>query len=140
MTVKYLRDQRHQGTVAEIARLKFPYPSEEHPELETLLNEPSPRLSVGQHNGKDLFPDIVVVRRPGLWLQLMAEVETPDTVTDESAETQWLPYSRCGDLLLYVPVGCVQQAKKLCRKHGVNVKGIRTWRFRPVWGLEVAEA
>jgi hypothetical protein len=45
-----------------------------------------------------------------------------------------------GDLLLYVPVGCVPEARKLCKKHGIRVKGIRTWRFRPVWGLEVAEA
>ena len=104
------------------------------------MNEPNPRISVGEDNGKPLYPDIVVVRRPGQWLQLMAEIETADTVTDESALTQWLPYSKVGDLVLYVPTGCVPAAKKLCKKHGIRVKGIRTWRFRPVWGLEVAEA
>ena len=139
-TVPYLRDQRHAGTVQEIAKLKFPYPNEERPELETIVNEPQPQISVGQHNGKDLFPDIVVVRRPGVWLQLMAEVETTDTVTDESAEQEWLPFSRCGELLLYVPYGYASVAKKLCKKHGITVSGIRIWRFRPVWGLEVAEA
>lgn len=140
MPLKYLRDQRHQGTVAEIARLKFPFPSDEYPNLETIINEPAPQMSVGEENGKPLFPDIVVVRRPGQWLQLMAEVETADTVNDESAATQWLPYSKVGDLLLYVPAGCVTETKRLCRKHGIRLKGIRTWRFRPVWGLEVAEA
>ena len=140
MPVKYLRDQRHVGTVAEIAKLKFPYPDDEHPELETLVNEPDPVISVGTWNGEPLYPDIVVVRRPGQWLQLMAEVETADTVTDESAEKEWLPYSKQGDLLIYVPAGYVAETKKLCARHGVRYKGIRTWRFRPVWGLTVAEA
>ncbi|MGI8926266.1 MAG: hypothetical protein ACR2HN_06410 [Tepidiformaceae bacterium] len=140
VTVKYLRDQRHLGTVAEIAKLKFPFPSPEHPDLETVLNEPAPQMSVGQHNGKDMFPDIVVVGRPGQFLRMMAEVETADTINDESALEQWLPYSRVGELFLYVPAGCVGQTKKLCAKHGIKPRGIRTWRFRPVWGLEVIEA
>ena len=141
MVQKYLRDQRHDGTVAAIAKAKFPFPSHEDPDLETILNEPNPKISVGKDaQGNDLFPDIVVVRRPGQWLTMMAEVETADTVSEESALTEWLPYSKCGDLYLYVPAGCVQEAKKLCKKHGVKLAGIRTWRFRPVWGIDVTEA
>lgn len=140
MTVKYLRDQRHTGVVAEIVKLKFPFPNEEFPDLETITNEPTPLMSVGEYNGKDLFPDIVVVRRPGTWLKLMAEVETADTVNEESAQEEWLPYSRVGDLLIYVPQGCVPETRRLCKKFGIRPKGIRTWRFRPVWGLDVAEA
>jgi hypothetical protein len=71
---------------------------------------------------------------------MTAEVETADTVNDESALTQWLPYSRAGDLYLYVPYGCVAETKRQLKKHNIKVKGIRTWRFRPVWGLDVAEA
>jgi len=140
VTVKYLRDQRHQGTVQAIAAQKFPFPSEDDPELETIVNLPTPRISAGKDGNRELYPDIVVVRRPGQWLTLMAEVETEDTINAETAETDWKPMSRLGDLLLYVPAGCVQETKKLCRQHGIHVKGIRTWRFRPVWGLEVAEA
>jgi hypothetical protein len=140
VTLKYLRDLRHTGAVAEIARVKFPFPSPEHPDFETVVNEPAPKLSVGNDRGKDLFPDIVVVRRPGQWLLMMAEVETAETVNDESAENEWLPYSKCGDLLIYVPQGCAPEAKRLCKKHGVKPMGIRTWRFRPVWGLDVSEA
>jgi hypothetical protein len=139
-TVKYLRDQRHAAAVTEIAKVKFPFPSPDFPDLETTVNEPKPSMSVGVENGQPLYPDIVVVRRPGAWLQMMAEVETADTVNDESATTQWLPYSKCGDLFLYVPFGMAGDARKLCKKHGIHVAGIRTWRFRPVWGLEVIEA
>ena len=141
MTLKYLRDQRHREIVAEIARAKFPFPGEGHQDLETIVNEPAPRLSVGKSaDGKDLFPDIVVIGRPGQWLRLMAEVETADSVNDEQAQNEWLPYSKQGDLLIYVPMGCASTAKKLCRKYKVKPAGIRTWRFRPVWGLDVAEA
>ena len=45
-----------------------------------------------------------------------------------------------GELVLYVPAGRVQEAKRLCRTHGISYKGIRTWRYRPVWGLTIAEA
>lgn len=135
-----MRDQRHVGVVEEIAKVKFPFPNEEFPDLETIVNEPKPKISVGQENGQDLYPDIVVVRRPGVWLKMMAEVETADTVNDESAVTQWLPFSKCGDLYLYVPFGCADEAKRLLKKHKIRIKGLRLWRFRPVWGLDVAEA
>ena len=141
MTLKYLRDQRHRAIVAEVARLKFPFPGDGHQDLETVVNEPIPRLSVGKNaGGQDLFPDIVVVGRPGQWLRLMAEIETADSVNDEQAQSRWLPCSRQGDLLIYVPAGCVAAAKRLCTKHGITVAGIRTWRFRPVWGLDVTNA
>lgn len=140
MTQKYLSQLRREGAIAEIAKVKFPFPGAGYPELDTIVNVPKRQLTVGSDNGKDLFPDIVVVRRPGQWLQMMVEVEMPDTLTDESALTDWLPMSKVGNLYLYVPTGCVPQTKALLKKHGIKVAGIRTWRFRPVWGLDVAEA
>lgn len=140
MTVKYLRDQRHAGTVREIARVKFAYPTGENPDLEAVVNIPKGLMSVCEHKGKEFFPDIVVVRRPGTWLKLIAQVETEDSLTDETALERWKPAAEVGDLLVYVPSGCVSEAKALLKKHKIRVKGIRTWRFRPVWGLDVAEA
>lgn len=141
MPLKYLRDQRHREAVAEIARVKFPFPGPLGPDMETIVNEPNPRMSAGKGpDGKDMFPDIVVVGRPGQFLRLIAEVETEDTVNEEHARNQWLPYSQVGELLIYVPTGCVPETKRLCKKFGIKPKGIRTWRFRPVWGLDVADA
>ncbi len=140
MTAKYLNELRHQGAVAEVARVKFPFPGPQGLDYETLVNIPKPRMAVGEEGGKDLFPDIVVVRRPGQWLVMMAEVATPDMVNDEVAQTRWLPISKVGDLYVYVPAGMAGEAKRLLKKHGIKAKGIRTWRFRPVWGLDVAEA
>ncbi|OAI39910.1 hypothetical protein AYO38_06715 [bacterium SCGC AG-212-C10] len=140
MPLKALRDARHQGVVAEIARVKMPFPDDANPDLETLVNIPTPLMATGQVNGKDFFPDIVVVRRPGTWLKLIAQVETADTITDESAINRWKPCADFGDFLLYVPSGSVPETKAMCKKHKIKVKGIRTWRFRPVWGLDVTEA
>lgn len=139
MTVKYLSQLRREGAIADIAKVMFPFPGPEHPELETIVNVPKPRMSVGEEGGKELFPDIVVVRRPGVWLQMMAEVETADTLTDETALNEWKPLSKIGDLFLYVPMGHVPETKALLKKHKIKVAGIRTWRFRPVWGLDVVE-
>jgi hypothetical protein len=140
VAVQYLRDQRHAGTVEKIAELKFPFPNEDNPGLETLNNVARRVMAVGTHDGRDLFPDLVIVRRPGQWLELMAEVEMADSVTDESAANDWKPMSLVGDLLIYVPAGMVQETKALLKKHRIRAKGIRTWRFVPVWGLQVAEA
>ena len=140
MTAKYLSELRHQGAVAEIAKVKFPYPGPEGLDFDTIVNVPKPKMAVGAEGGKDLYPDIVVVRRPGQWLQVMADIEMPDTVTDETAVNEWLPKSTVGEFYVYVPAGMVPEAKKLIKKHKIPVKGIRTWRFRPVWGLDVAEA
>jgi hypothetical protein len=140
-TVKYLRDQRHIGVAAEIAKLRFPFPDEAHPDLETIVNTPTASMAVGQDTkGKDLFPDIVVVRRPGTWLQMMADVVMGDDITDETALTRWAPFSTCGELFIYAPYGRKNDVTGLCKKHGIRIAGVRVWRFRPVWGLEVAEA
>lgn len=140
MTAKYLLELRHQGAVAEIARVKFPFPGPEGQDLETITNLPKPRMAVGEDGGKDLFPNIVVVRRPGQWLLMMAEVATPDMVNDDNATSRWLRMSKVGDLFIYVPAGMVPETKKLLKKHEIRAKGVRTWRFRPVWGLDVADA
>jgi hypothetical protein len=140
VTVKYLRDQRHVGTVDAVAKAKFPFPNEDARNLETILNIPKRIISAGTYEGQELYPDIVVVRQPGQWLQMMVEVEMDDSVTDERAENDWRPMSRLGDLLIYVPAGYANEAKQLCKEHNVRPKGIRTWRFRPVWGIEIHEA
>ena len=140
MTVDYLRDLRVQGAVAEIARVKFPFPNEEHPDYDTIVNIPKPKISVGTGaDGNDIFPDIVVVRRPGQWLTMMALIETNDTLTDSTAINRWKPVTQFGEVFIYVPAGSGPIAHKLLKKHKIHVDGVRTWRFRPVWGLDVAD-
>ena len=140
MPVEYLRNHRHQKIVEEIAGERLNYPDENHPTFETFINKPNPRMSAGEINGEAIYPDIVVVRRPGNWLQLIAQIETADSITEETAINIWKPYASMGELLLYVPTGYVQNTKKLCKKFDISIKGLRTWRYRPVWGLTIVDA
>ena len=55
MTAKYLNELRHQGAVAEIAKLKFPYPGPEGLDFETIVNVPKSKMAVGEDGGKDIF-------------------------------------------------------------------------------------
>jgi len=138
-TVKYLRDQRHVGTVEAIAHKMYPFPNEEYPDRDVVVNVPVAKMAAGQANGKDIFPDLIVLRRPGAWLHEIAAVEMHDTVNDASALERWKPMSTCGALYVYVPAGMVNEARKLLKRHSIHVAGIRTWRFRPVWGVDVSE-
>ena len=72
--------------------------------------------------------------------QLIAQIETADSITEETAINIWKPYASMGELLLYVPTGYVQNTKKLCKKFDISIKGLRTWRYRPVWGLTIVDA
>jgi hypothetical protein len=139
VTVEYLRELRVQGATAEIARVKFGFPNEAHPDYDTIVNVPKPKISVGKADGQDLFPDIVVVRRPGQWLTMMAQVETNETLNDTTALKRWKPLAPLGELFIYVPAGSGNIAHKLIKKHKIAVGGVRTYRFRPVWGLDVAD-
>lgn len=139
-TVKYLRDQRHVATVEAIAKKVYPFPNEQTPNRDVVVNVPIAKMAVGQADGKDLFPDLVILRRPGAWLHEIAVVEMTDTVNDASALQRWKPLSTCGALYIYVPAGLVSEAKKVLKRNKIRVAGIRTWRFRPVWGVDVAEA
>jgi hypothetical protein len=130
------RDRHHRSIVQDIADARFKFPNEQFPDLVTAVNEPEQVMSIGEP-GSDLFPDIVVVREPGKWLVMSAEVETLETVSEEQAERAWLPISRAGDLILFVPVGCGPSAMAICKKASVELKGVRTYRYRPVWGLEI---
>jgi hypothetical protein len=120
--------------VQDIAAARFAFPSDDQPDLETYVNVPEPVMGIGE---EDNFPDIVVVRMPGKWLAMTAEVETRDSVTEENARDYWLPYSKAGDFYLFVPVGQAGQARKICKKVGVELTGLRTYRHQPIWGVEV---
>lgn len=134
MPVRANRDRLHHSTVRDVAAARFPFPSDDYPDLETFVNVPEPVMSIGE---EDLFPDIVVVRMPGKWFEMSAEVETRDSVTEENAREYWLPYSKRGDFFLFVPVGLAGEAKKIANRAGVDLAGLRTYRHQPIWGLEV---
>jgi hypothetical protein len=73
----------------------------------------------------DLWPDLVVVLRSDNSIQLIAEVETSESVTEQESK-QWLEYSNLGHpFVLHVPGGLCDRALRLCAARGVSIAELR---------------
>ena len=125
--------------VKDIAGQRLAFPNAEFPSLRTHVNVPGPALVLRAADGAELTPDIVVAEARSNRPQILAAVETVDTVTDDRATGRWLPFSQVPDttFYLYVPAGFAAEAKRLLKKHRIKSEGLRTWRY--VTGLETLD-
>ena len=128
----------HERAVQDIAQARFEFPTPEFPSYRAFVNVPVVNMPVTDPAGNQLVPDIVVVDTPGNILKILASVETGDTVNDEQAQKEWVPFSRLPDaaFYLFVPVGYGAIAKRICKQLGIDVYGFRTWRYVPQ-GIEI---
>jgi hypothetical protein len=119
----------HDRALKDIVRLRFGFPTEKYRDYKTYANHPARSMGVAMADGRVAYPDIVVVQHPENNAQIIAEVETNETVREAVARFEWAPYSELAPLYLYVPVGKGDEALALCREFGASVVGIRTWRY-----------
>jgi NAD-dependent dihydropyrimidine dehydrogenase PreA subunit len=124
--------------VQEIARDRFAYPNEEHPDFRTYVNLPEPQMAIQVQGGVEkLLPDIVVLDKPGGRPRLLAQVESKETLTREQAQYVWARLEmKDAPLLLYVPTGMAAQARDYVKAAGIKNARIRTWRRLPQ-GMQV---
>jgi NAD-dependent dihydropyrimidine dehydrogenase PreA subunit len=123
-------------TVRELARERFPYPSEASPNYRTHVNLPTPTLALeftaGGASTAQVFPDIVVVEQPRNRPIMVAQVETRETVTRRQAELVWAPLENVeAPLYIYVPSGLVARARDYALAAGIKHARFRTWRRQP---------
>ncbi len=79
--------------------------------------------------GSPLFPDLVLTA-PGRGRRTLGviEVETSESVNNLEAMAEWAAFARLRcDFVLYLPVGSVDAAKRLCTEHGIPVAEIWTY-------------
>jgi len=126
----------HTRAVQDIAKARFAFPNEKHKHYKTYVNHPERTMGVRLPSGGAVYPDIVVVEDPENYVRMLAEVETSDTVNEDSAP-EWLTFARLGPLYLFVPVGSADRAKWLCKQFKIPIVGLRTWRY--VLGYEETE-
>lgn len=70
--------------------------------------------SIKEH--PDIYPDVVVANEQNT-LQFIEEVETEDSVTEDHAKEQWIPYSKVRTTFyLRVPLGSQGNARKILQK------------------------
>ena len=113
----------------DIAAARFGFPTEEYRDLKAYLNHPKRTMGVALPDGSVAYPDIVVVQHPENNAQIVAEVETNESVREAVARFEWQVYAQLAPLYLYVPVGKGDEAQALCRRFSIPVVGIRTWRY-----------
>jgi hypothetical protein len=86
---------------------------------------------VGSGN-EAVYPDLVLgspERRHRL--QVVAEVETGESINTLEALAEWMPLARLPAAFhLYVPAGSVDVARRLCDEHGIVVNEI--WSYHPI--------
>ena len=118
----------HTRAVQDIAKARFAFPTSEYPHYKTYVNHPEQTMGVRMPDGSAVYPDIVV-QDPENYTKMLAEVETAETVTEEEAIREWLPFSRLGPLYLFVPVGYGDQTKAIAKKLRIPIVGLRSWRY-----------
>jgi NAD-dependent dihydropyrimidine dehydrogenase PreA subunit len=120
--------------VEALAQSRFAFPTMQHPDYRTHLNVPEATMALefGGGGGVKAFPDILVVRYPGNYPVMVAQVETRETVTRDQAEHVWKQLeNEEAPLYIYVPTGLGAQAKDYARAAGIKHAKIRTWRRQP---------
>lgn len=122
--------EAHVEAVKDVAAQLYGFPTEEFPHYRTFANQPEPTQKVFTNYGHELTPDIVVLEWPERLPRILAEVLTPDMITEENARDVWAIESRIEGavLYLYLPAGHVSEVKDLLKKFKIKSAGLRTWR------------
>jgi len=129
-TLSEARAAAHVRALKDIAGTRFGFPTDKHRDYKTYTNIPKRTMGVAMLDGNAVaYPDIVVVQDPENYAKILGEVETAETVNEQTAERRWRPFAELAPLYLYVPVGDADHALKLCRQLHVPIVGIRTWRY-----------
>jgi len=130
-TLSEARAAAHVRAVQDIARARFGFPTDKHRDYRTYTNVPKRTMGVAMPDRGNAvaYPDIVVVQDPENYAKILGEVDTTETVNEQTAERRWRPFADLAPLYLYVPVGDADHALKLCRQLRVPIVGVRTWRY-----------
>jgi len=122
-------EEPHDKAVVEIAKERFPFPDNDHPNWKTYTN-PNGEQNMGLRKNQELaYPDIVVVDTQKNVVEMIGEVETASTVNEDHA-AQWKEYSSlCSYFYLYVPTNYASEAKRILDSKGIQYLGLRTYEF-----------
>jgi hypothetical protein len=129
------------AAIAGIAASRFPYPSKEHPDYKTYVNQPEHTVGI-RVGGELLFPDIVVMNSSTTEVEMLGEVETARSLRAADVVDKWRAFSASGSLYLFVPLSELDRARSLLKPLGLRLAGLRAYKNnlgqRTVEVIEVA--
>jgi len=68
----------------------------------------------------EYYPDVILLPRGSNRSTIIVEVETDESVNEDHAREQWVPYSRLDrKFYLLVPSASLSRAKGICRRSGI---------------------
>ena len=135
LTKKFVwRDIEQEKAVQDIAKTRFDFPNGRYPNLKTFSNRPARQVGVRlDENGREMaFPDIVVLEDPSNEVRMLGEVETQRSLRETPEADlveKWRAFTFLGDLYLFVPLLQADNVKKILKRHGIKVGGVRAWRY-----------
>jgi hypothetical protein len=111
--VQRLKQDEHDKVIEYLASIyRTQYPK--------VYTNPNGQKNVNIKGHEDIYPDILVADEQNI-LKFIEEVETEDTVTEEHAKEQWVPYSKVGTTFyLRVPFGLQNSARNILAKLSIN--------------------
>jgi len=104
-------EEPHDKAVAEIAKVEFPYPNKSYPNRKTYANHPERNMPV-KKNEELVYPDIVVVDTEKEKPEMIGEVETASTVSEDHA-VQWKEFSSLHTFFLYIPKNYASEVRRI---------------------------
>jgi hypothetical protein len=88
----------------------------------------APRRSVPVPGGPEVTPDIVAFEKYTGRLAAIAAVESASTLIEGAAE--WKLFRMLAPkFFIYVPEECLEEATRLCRRHGVALASLRVYYY-----------
>jgi hypothetical protein len=88
----------------------------------------APRRAVPVPGGDDVTPDIVAFEKHTGRLAAIAAVETASTLSAGASE--WKLFQLLAPkFFLYVPEECLEEATRLCRRHGIPLASLRVYYY-----------
>lgn len=76
----------------------------------------------------EYYPDLILLPKGSKRSTIIVEVETNESVSEDHAQEQWIPYSNLGrKFYLLVPSNVLSQAKAICRRLAITAHFGQYW-------------
>ena len=124
--VRPVREQLEHDRVIRLLQAKYKR------KFEVAINPGNEQTMPVGNGGAPWFPDLVLQSQErGRKLLGTVEVETTESVNHLEAMSQWVTFSKFKAAFhLYVPTGCIDNARRLCTELNINVAEL--WAYQSV--------